>query len=177
MYKRALGPGEVIDLLYVETAVSAAAESHGDEDAVVHRRPRPSATLQVQAVLQCSLKPSVLSQTQFARGRFRSPPLPSTLHLTTNRHVYRGSVIFIGQLGQGGKGQVREYINIANKACNAVLLIPDTRWRGRCRVLTHSGRSHQAGSLDAHFSPEVWWFLVSLTALLVLGVLGLLGNY
>lgn len=106
MYKRALGPGEVIDLLYVETAVSAAAESHGDEDAVVHRRPRPSATLQVQAVLQCSLKPSVLSQTQFARGRFKSPPLPSTLHLTTNRHVYRGSVIFIGQLGQGGNGQV-----------------------------------------------------------------------
>ncbi len=97
-------PGEVIDLLHVKTAVTAAAERHCDEDAVVNRRPRPSAVLQVHTVLKCSLKPSVLCQTQFASRRFGCPPLPHTLYLTTNRHIHRGSVIFVCELGQGGDG-------------------------------------------------------------------------
>lgn len=50
-------PCEVVDLLHVEAAAPAAVEGHGDEDAVVDRRPRPAPLLQVVALLQDLLQP------------------------------------------------------------------------------------------------------------------------
>lgn len=57
-------PGKVVDLLDVQTPRAAAAQCHGDEDAVVDGRPRPGAVLQVAAILQDSLQPPALSPSQ-----------------------------------------------------------------------------------------------------------------